>query len=247
MPTNWSRRSAAASIIERSRTDPQPGWSLIGSPTTCASPGQYALPESGLYYNYFRDYDPQTGRYIESDPIGLRAGVNTYGYVNGNPIQRVDPQGLVGWSGTASSVSWVSGLGASFTRFNLTSECKCGRQIDVTILAVGPSAGVGFKLAGTVAPFSISDPWPCPDVGSLNGLYSSGSAGISWGAWPNPNNPIIGSTAPGAGLSVGYTTMGDGIAIGWPPGIEFGRDKSITATVGSATVTSAKVKSCCGK
>ena len=37
-------------------------------------PGQYALPESGLYYNYFRDYDPTMGRYVESDPIGLRGG-----------------------------------------------------------------------------------------------------------------------------------------------------------------------------
>jgi RHS repeat-associated protein len=53
-------------------------------------PGQLAIAETGLYYNYFRDYDPQTGRYVESDPIGLEGGVNTYGYVGGNPIQRTD-------------------------------------------------------------------------------------------------------------------------------------------------------------
>ena len=58
-------------------------------------PGQYADVESGLNYNYYRDYDPQTGRYIESDPIGLRAGVNTFSYVGDNPISWLDPSGLV--------------------------------------------------------------------------------------------------------------------------------------------------------
>jgi uncharacterized protein RhaS with RHS repeats len=45
-------------------------------------------------YNYFRDYDPQTGRYVESDPIGLEAGVNTFAYAIANPVSFVDPQGL---------------------------------------------------------------------------------------------------------------------------------------------------------
>jgi RHS repeat-associated protein len=57
-------------------------------------PGQYLDEEAGLHYNYFRDYDPVTGRYVESDPIGLAAGVNTYGYVGENPVSFVDPFGL---------------------------------------------------------------------------------------------------------------------------------------------------------
>ena len=57
-------------------------------------PGQYYLAETGLHYNYFRDYDPQTGRYLESDPIGLQGGVNTYAYVRGNPVRRFDSFGL---------------------------------------------------------------------------------------------------------------------------------------------------------
>ena len=46
------------------------------------------------HYNYFRDYNPETGRYIESDPIGLNGGLNTYGYVNGSPIGNFDVFGL---------------------------------------------------------------------------------------------------------------------------------------------------------
>ena len=76
-------------------------------------PGQYYDIETGLHYNYFRTYDPNTGRYITSDQIGLRAGPNTYKYVNANPINSVDPKGLLTPLGVGIGAACIAATGAS--------------------------------------------------------------------------------------------------------------------------------------
>ncbi|MEJ2403694.1 MAG: RHS repeat-associated core domain-containing protein [Candidatus Thiodiazotropha sp.] len=68
-------------------------------------PGQYFDEETNNYYNYFRDYDPTTGRYLQSDPIGLWGGFNTYAYVGGNPLYWVDSDGL------NAAAAWEFGWG----------------------------------------------------------------------------------------------------------------------------------------
>ena len=57
-------------------------------------PGQYFDEETVLHYNYYRHYDPTTGRYIESDPIGLLGGLNPFAYVRSCPSSLTDPSGL---------------------------------------------------------------------------------------------------------------------------------------------------------
>ena len=57
-------------------------------------PGQYFDVETNLHYNHHRYYDPELGRYITSDPIGLTAGLNTYSYANQNSLVYYDPDGL---------------------------------------------------------------------------------------------------------------------------------------------------------
>ena len=63
-------------------------------------PGQIFDGEARLHENGFRDFDPAVGRYVESDPIGLESGINTYAYTGSNPVALSDPTGLLdptGW------------------------------------------------------------------------------------------------------------------------------------------------------
>jgi RHS repeat-associated protein len=67
---------------------------FLGERSLRVLPGQYFDAETGSHYNYFRDYDPRLGRYIESDPIGLKGGMNVFAYVGGSPLGNADPFGL---------------------------------------------------------------------------------------------------------------------------------------------------------
>jgi RHS repeat-associated protein len=104
-------------------------------------PGQYFDRETQTHHNYFRDYDPATGRYFESDPIGLFGGVNSYAYVRGAPPSYIDPFGLVlispfspedmaggggGYAGGGGGVSGGAGRGvaAPSARSSLPSRAQ---------------------------------------------------------------------------------------------------------------------------
>lgn len=92
--------SASQSVVWVANYEPFGKLAGAGVEIGSRFPGQYYDQETGLYQNHFRDFDPSLGRYIESDPIGLAGGINTYAYVGGNPVSFVDPDGLAGKLGT---------------------------------------------------------------------------------------------------------------------------------------------------
>jgi RHS repeat-associated protein len=85
-------------------------------------PGQYYDTETGLFYNWNRYYDPSTGRYGRSDPIGLNGGYNSFSYVDGNPLNLIDTLGL--YPDCISSILGVSRKSWTETRDEVKSSFK---------------------------------------------------------------------------------------------------------------------------
>jgi len=101
-------------------------------------PGQYADKETGLHYNYFRDYDPSHGIYKQFDPIGLRGGLNGYAYVGADPLALSDPFGLRAgglWNTFREFLTRQvgGGAGAGVEISDVPSGYQSGMQAGITI------------------------------------------------------------------------------------------------------------------
>ena len=112
-------------------------------------PGQYFDQETGTHYNYFRDYEPGTGRYVQSDPIGLMGGNNTFGYAEFNPTKLFDPFGLMTCNTYNIGIPWNTYGPALEERVRLIRQ-------SISLMARG-AAGVGFgRSAGTYRRWGLS-------------------------------------------------------------------------------------------
>jgi len=135
-------------------------------------PGQYFDAETGKHYNSLRDYDPAVGRYVQSDPLGIKGGLNTYGYVEGAPLNLVDPtgqgpEGLLGCSLGPVGCAVGICLGAAATYYGIRGTVNAIQSSSNNSSGDGKGSG-----GGNVIPFPGAKPKPQACEAGDNNCYS---------------------------------------------------------------------------
>ncbi len=200
-------------------------------------PGQYYDQETGLYYNYFRDYNPVTGRYIETDPIGIRQGSNhLYAYVQNNPLSRADYNGLasmwVSGGGNAGFAFMMIGINCSLqSAMNINSGEVC--SIQTCCYRFGPGLFIGASLT---AGGSLSGSNSCDCGKNLKGTTLG--VGADFGA-PESMGGSLSFSGCSVGISGGAGRMG--VGVGFSVGIEVCTTRSLAVLIPLRNVSVSKI------
>ena len=161
--------------------------------------GQYFDNETRLHYNYFRNYDPETGRYISSDPIGLTGGLNTYTYVLNNPLNFIDPRGLAVFSFGVGGSFQLTAVGASMSvSAGIDTVGKvCFQFTTCARLGLGESAGTAMEVA-------IGEGEFCEGNSVSGGVFGEGGLGPFGGFSLNGGaDGVLGTTSFKSGIGAG--------------------------------------------
>jgi RHS repeat-associated protein len=186
--------------------------SAVGYSLNLRFPGQYFDADNGLNYNVNRDYDPVTGRYIQSDPLGVTAGPSIYTYAESDPLTLVDALGLCAcpggkWTQEMLDFAFSGAVGGMLAISKAKMHCDSRPDLVVTILqtsiAGGPILGLGGSFSMAAKSLGVFD------SGDFEG-WSTNQCFLSVGptSWSAPCGP------PGGGyLGVG-PSIGAGFAWG---------------------------------
>ena len=183
-------------------------------------PGQWLQAETGgLNQNWFRDYDPTLGRYLQPDPLGVSAAQNVYAYVDGKPLDRIDRWGL--WS---FSLNFYGGVGGGFS---FGQDPETGQAFFSGRLGLGFGGGANYDptgkppgdfcpgqkygSVGAVAQAGVSVPGAEVGIEAASGVnFSSGGV--------NPYGPDVSPSSSfnnSIGLELGYSVSGQATGY-WP-------------------------------
>jgi RHS repeat-associated protein len=176
---------AANAAFDRSVTVDAIGGLNVGFP------GQYFDAETGLWYNWHRYYDAQLGRYLQSDPIGLAGGINTYNYTLGNPVSNTDPTGL--------NPALLLGCGAGLVGGFMAGDAFVNAQADRHASAKGGTSSCEGK-AGDTNPGLVDGAGKVADA--MNSFGKVGTQGVVAAA-------LIGAGAKTSGfVGIGCSAVG---------------------------------------